>query len=225
VEYAAKAVDNSGTAIALRVKDGIVFGVEKIILNKMLVAGTNRRVSSVDKHAGIATAGLVADARQLVARGRSEARQYRSTYDEPIPAKVLAERLSLFIQQYTLYASVRPFGCSVLLGVYDKRGPQLYMIEPSGVSYGYYGVAIGKGKQAAKTEIEKLNLSTLTAREALVEVARIIHIVHDPIKDKEFELELSWVSDDSGRVHQVVPKELRDDAEQRAKAIIDAQDQ
>jgi len=225
VEYAAKAVDNSGTAIALRVKDGIVFGVEKIILNKMLVAGTNRRVSSVDKHAGIATAGLVADARQLVARGRSEARQYRSTYDEPIPAKVLAERLSLFIQQYTLYASVRPFGCSVLLGVYDKRGPQLYMIEPSGVSYGYYGVAIGKGKQAAKTEIEKLNLSTLTAREALVEVARIIHTVHDPIKDKEFELELSWVSDDSGRVHQVVPKELRDDAEQRAKAIIDAQDQ
>lgn len=36
---------------------------------------------------------------------------------------------------YTLYASVRPFGCSVLLGVYDHKGPQLFMIEPSGVSY------------------------------------------------------------------------------------------
>jgi len=124
-----------------------------------------------------------------------------------------------------LYGSIRPFGCAILLGVYDKRGPQLYMIEPSGVSYGYFGVAIGKGKQAAKTEIEKLNLSALSSREAIVEVARILHSVHDPVKDKEFELELSWVCDDSARVHQLVPKELRDDAERRAKAIIEEQEQ
>ena len=29
----------------------------------------------------------------------------------------------------------RPFGCGVILGGYDRDGPQLYMIEPSGVSY------------------------------------------------------------------------------------------
>jgi len=225
VEYAGKAVDNSGTAIALRVKDGVVFGVEKLIQNKMLVEGSGRRIATVDKHVGIAFAGLVADARQLVTRARQEARSYRSTYGDSIPAKVLAERLSMFVQQYTLYASIRPFGCAILLGAFDKRGPQLYMIEPSGVSYGYFGVAIGKGKQAAKTEIEKLRLSTLTAREAIVEVARILHSVHDPVKDKEFELELSWVCDESERVHQIVPKDLRDAAEQRAKAIIEEQEQ
>lgn len=29
----------------------------------------------------------------------------------------------------------RPFGCGVILGGYDRDGPQLYMIEPSGISY------------------------------------------------------------------------------------------
>ncbi|KAL8119867.1 hypothetical protein AgCh_017110 [Apium graveolens] len=42
----------------------------------------------------------------------------------------------------------RPFGCGVILGSYDRDGPQLYMIEPSGVSYKYYDADIGKGRQA-----------------------------------------------------------------------------
>ena len=32
------------------------------------------------------------------------------------------------------------------------------MIEPSGVSFGYYGCAVGKGQQAAQSEIEKLDV-------------------------------------------------------------------
>lgn len=38
---------------------------------------------------------------------------------------------------------------------------------------GYYGVAIGKGARAAKTEIEKLKLSEMTAREAVKEAAKM----------------------------------------------------
>lgn len=38
---------------------------------------------------------------------------------------------------------------------------------------GYFGVAIGKGRQAAKTEIEKLKLTELTCREAVFEIARM----------------------------------------------------
>ena len=48
--------------------------------------------------------------------------------------QVVADRLSLFIQAYTLYSSVRPFGLSCILGAVDKDGPQLYVIEPSGIS-------------------------------------------------------------------------------------------
>ncbi|CAG8727729.1 23588_t:CDS:2, partial [Racocetra persica] len=42
VEYAAKAVDNSGTAIGLRVKDGVVLAVEKLVQSKLLVPRSNR---------------------------------------------------------------------------------------------------------------------------------------------------------------------------------------
>jgi 20S proteasome subunit alpha 7 len=49
--------------------------------------------------------------------------------------KVLAERMSLYMQLYTLYSHVRPFGCSVIFAGIDSSGPQLYMIEPSGVCY------------------------------------------------------------------------------------------
>lgn len=35
IEYAMKAVENSGTAIALRGKDGVVFAVEKLVTSKL----------------------------------------------------------------------------------------------------------------------------------------------------------------------------------------------
>lgn len=91
--------------------------------------------------------------------------------------------------------------------------------------WGYRGVAIGKGRQLAKTEIEKLKLDELTAEEALVEAARIIHQVHDEAKDKDFELELSWISPASGWKHKTVPKELADKAEARAKEILEEANQ
>ncbi|KAK7880644.1 hypothetical protein WMY93_032722 [Mugilogobius chulae] len=106
-----------------------------------------------------------------------------------------------------LYSAVRPFGCSFILGSYDKDdGPQLYMVDPSGISYGYWGCAIGKAKQAAKTEIEKLQMKDMTCRELVKEVAKIIYIVHDEVKDKAFELELSWVGEVTNGRHELVPK-------------------
>ena len=64
IEYAAKAVENSGTAIGIRCKDGVVLGVEKQKLSKMMLPGSNRRIYTVDKCTGIAVSGMMADARQ-----------------------------------------------------------------------------------------------------------------------------------------------------------------
>lgn len=41
----------------------------------------------------------------------------------------------MFKHVYTLHSSVRPFGVATLIAAYDRSGPQLYMIEPSGVYY------------------------------------------------------------------------------------------
>ncbi|KAL9323839.1 hypothetical protein ACSQ67_008696 [Phaseolus vulgaris] len=202
IEYAAKAVDNSGTVIGIKCKDGVVLGVEKLIPSKMMLPGSNRRIHSVHRHSGMAVAGLAADGRQIVARAKSEATNYDSVYGEPIPVKELADRVASYVHLCTLYWWLRPFGCGVILGGYDRDGPQLYMVEPSGVSYRYFGAAIGKGRQAAKTEIEKLKVADMTCRQGVIEVAKIIYGVHDDAKDKDFELEMSWVCDESNRQHE-----------------------
>jgi len=218
VEYANKAVENSGTAIALRGSDGVVFAVEKLVTSKLYEPGANRRIFTVDRHVGIAVAGLIADARAVVEVATEEARNYRHQYRSAIPIKYLKDRVSMYVHAYTLYSALRPFGASLLVASYDPmEGPDMFCIEPSGLAYGYYGCSIGKAKQAAKTEIEKLKLKELPCRELIKEAAKIIYTVHDEIKDKAFELELSWVGSFSDGLHVPVPKEVFEEAEKFAK--------
>lgn len=105
---------------------------------------------------------------------RKEAASFRKQYNRTIPLKILNERLSSLFHAYTLYSAVRPYGVNVVLTTWtEENGPEMYCIEPSGVSFGYFGCAIGKAKQAAKTEIEKLKLENLTMRELINEGAKM----------------------------------------------------
>jgi 20S proteasome subunit alpha 7 len=115
----------------------------------------------------------LADVRALAGRARQESEAYKQNFQTEIPVRVLAERVANYTQVFTLYGAVRPFGCTMMIGGVDLNGPQLYMVEPSGVVYGYYGIAAGKATAAAKTEIEKLKPSEMTARQALFEVAKM----------------------------------------------------
>lgn len=93
---------------------------------------------------------------------------------------------------------------------------------------GYFGAATGRGRQAAKAELEKLPLPNITVKEAVKHAARIIYFAHDDnSKDKDFELEMTWVrlegeAEDGVAVkgwgkHEEVPKELVAEAEKLAK--------
>lgn len=109
-------------------------------------------------------------------------------------------------------------------------GPYLFMVEPSGAYWGYYGTATGKGRQIAKSELEKLNLheGKLTVQAAVREAARIIHMAHEDSKDKEFELEMTWCSDIDGPTkgrHEEVPRAMLEQAEKEAKRAIEGEDE
>ncbi|KAI9893993.1 MAG: hypothetical protein M1814_004763 [Vezdaea aestivalis] len=256
VEYAVKAVENGGTSIGIRCKDGVVLAVERISTSKLQKPSANKRISTIDQHVGIATSGLIPDGRHFVSRGRDEAASWRRTYKSAIPLSALASRLGGYVQAYTLYSSVRPFGITAIVAGWDssvpavvdgevgngpkagaggvekgvkKGGPALYMIEPSGLYWGYYGAATGKGRQAAKAELEKLDLSDggLTLAQGVKEAARIIMVAHDDA-NKEYELEMSWVSGEEGVTkgkHVEVPKAVREEAEKWAKSQIDGDEE
>lgn len=208
-----KAVENGGTSIGIKAKDGVVLAVEKIINSKLLVPGKNKRIQTIDRHIGVAYSGLLPDGRHFVNRGRDEAQSFRSTYKIPVNVPHLMDRLGIYVQNYTCYNSVRPFGVLSIVAGVDENGPHLYMIEPSGAYWGYTGAAAGRGRQTAKSELEKLDYEQLTVKEAVKHAARIIHQAHEDNKDKDYELEISWCSlEHTGGRHEFVPEELLKEA-------------
>ena len=52
-------MENGGTAIGIRCKDGVVLAVEKIITSKLLKPGANKRISAVDKNIGVVSCVVV----------------------------------------------------------------------------------------------------------------------------------------------------------------------
>ncbi|QQP35580.1 Proteasome subunit alpha type [Caligus rogercresseyi] len=222
VEYANKAVGSAGTAIGLRGKDGVVFAAEKIIKSKLYEPSSNPRLFDVNRNIGCAVTGLYSDCRSLADYAGREADEFLSQYGRSVPLKYLTERLGDYMHAYTLFSATRPFGANVMLGSWDAvSGPQLYSIDPSGVSYGYFGVAAGKAKESAKTEIEKIPFRNMLCKDLVKEAAKIIYVVHDEVKDKLFELELSWVSEGTGGRIKRVPKDVHEEAEKFAKQAIE----
>ncbi|KAF5837486.1 20S proteasome alpha subunit G [Dunaliella salina] len=235
-EYAQKAVDSGSTVVGLKVKDGVVMGVEKLIVSKLLVEGSNRRIFNVDRHAGMAVAGLAPDGRVIVNRGIDEAANYKRFYGDNIPALMLAERVATFMHLFNLYWSFSVGWHSVGGTVWDGTvkmgwhsvGSEVWAAQCSGTGCARStraGAALGKGQHAglavdaARNEIEKLKLSEMTARQAVIEVAKILHRVHDE-DGKPFDIEISWVCEESGREHQRVPQDLMAEATQAAKAAL-----
>jgi len=75
--------------------DGIILGTEKIVINKMMISGTDKRIANVTRHVGSVFNGLTPDGRALMYRGREEAAQYQTMFGIRMPGAVLADRLAL----------------------------------------------------------------------------------------------------------------------------------
>jgi 20S proteasome subunit alpha 7 len=214
--------------------------------SKMLVPGSNRRIFPVDKQTGMVVAGYSADGRQIVSRAREEAESYRNTYGHHILPTVLADRLSLYVHYFTIYGSLRPFGATSIIAGFDEdlNAPQLYMVEPSGATFRFFGCASGKGANAAKTELEKVlnkyGAGGISCRESVKEVARMsvfsplilfffysiffyffsLQTIRDQSKEKALELEIGWLTAENDWNFCHVPKDLVLEADRLALAEI-----
>jgi 20S proteasome subunit alpha 7 len=47
-----------------------------------------------------------------------------------------------------------------------------------------------------------------------------IYLVHDDAKEKDFELEMSWIGAETGNIHLAVPKDLFEDADKKARDLL-----
>ncbi|KAI4368666.1 hypothetical protein MLD38_017199 [Melastoma candidum] len=231
IEYAAKAVDNSGTVVGIKCMDGVAIGVEKLITYKMMFPGSNRRIHSIHSQSGTVTISGQREVALLTHHKFQHCFFYGSTYGEGIPVKELPGRVANYVHLRTLYWWPRvgylvalPFGCGVILGGYDRDGPcwafpasrhcHLYKYIPLVLTLSLCIISLNR-------EIKKLNLSEMTCREGVIEVAKmyvfgpLLFSLHDQAKDKAFELEMIWVRDQSWQTGPRVPEEL---LEEEAKA-------
>lgn len=78
------------------------------------------------------------------------------------------------------------------------------MLDASGYALRYHGWSLGKNKQAAKAEIEKLKLETLSHRQLVNEAMRILMTVRDPSKEKDVLVEMVWIGEHTEGKSQLV---------------------
>ena len=157
IEYAIKAIKNSGPAIALHYKDGIIIATEKRTSSTLLVPPKHGdKIFAIDSHIYVVVSGLTADANYLIEYIRTEGQKYRYNYGNQIPLEQLVEILCDLKQSYTQYGGMRPFGTSFIFVGWDQhKGFQIYTSDPSGNLAAWRAIAQGANEENSNNLLQE----------------------------------------------------------------------
>ncbi|MDG5775410.1 archaeal proteasome endopeptidase complex subunit alpha [Haloarculaceae archaeon H-GB11] len=156
VEYAREAVKRGTASIGVRTEDGVVLAVDKRIRSPLMERSSVEKIHKADDHIGIASAGHVADARQLIDFARRESQVNQLRYGERIDVETLTKAVTDHIQQYTQVGGARPFGVALIIAGIDKDGkPRLYETDPSGTPYEWKALAVGADRGDIREYLEE----------------------------------------------------------------------
>lgn len=141
-----------GTVLGIKAVNGVVIAGEKRLTYDGYVLSKNtRKVHPITKHVGIGFAGLVGDAQFIIRALRMEAENYELQLGREIRVRGLAKILSLILYSYKL----APLMTEVVVGGFDEKGPQIYVLDPVGSLIEDKYVALGSGGPIALGIIEK----------------------------------------------------------------------
>jgi proteasome alpha subunit len=155
VEYAREAVKRGTASIGVRTQDGVVLAVDKRIRSPLMERSSVEKIHKADDHIGIASAGHVADARQLIDYARRQAQINQLRYGEPIGIETLTKEVTDYIQQYTQVGGARPFGVALIIGGIANGQPRLYETDPSGTPYEWKALSVGADRADTRAYLEE----------------------------------------------------------------------
>ena len=164
VEYAREAVKMGSTAVGIKTDQYVVLAGQKRTFELIESAD---KVFKIDDHIASTFSGYSADGRALLQRARIEAQIERITYGEMIDPEVLSEKIGDYLQSFTQYGGVRPFGIAVLFGSVYERETSLYFIDPGGAIFSCLATAIGSNEAAAKEVLKTGYKRNLTKKAAI----------------------------------------------------------
>lgn len=213
VEYAREAVKRGTTAVGIKCHEGVVLIVDKRINSRLLEANSIEKIFRIDEHIGVASSGLVGDARALVDRARVEAQINRVTYDEPIDVETLAKKLGDHMQTYTQFGGARPYGTALLItGVSDGKF-RLFETDPSGTLLEYKATGIGTGRAAVMKQFEEGYTYECSIKEAITLGLRALHEATEGKFDVNT-IEIGVISGEKGQFRKMTREEIASYIEQ-----------
>ena len=155
VEYAREAVKRGTASIGVRTQAGVILAVDKRIRSPLMERTSVEKIHKADDHIGIASAGHVADARQLIDFARRNAQINQLRYGEPIGVETLTKEVTDHIQQYTQVGGARPFGVALIIGGVANGKARLYETDPSGTPYEWKALAVGADRGEIQDFLEQ----------------------------------------------------------------------
>ena len=167
VEYAREAVKRGTASVGVRAEDGVVLAAEKRARSPLMEPASIEKLHKADDHAGVASAGHVADARQLIDFARREAQVNRLRYGEAVGIETLTKTITDHIQQYTQVGGARPFGVALIVGGIENGEPRLFETDPSGTPYEWQALSIGSDRNDLRDYLETEYEEGITTEEAV----------------------------------------------------------
>ncbi|MFQ3476596.1 archaeal proteasome endopeptidase complex subunit alpha [Halonotius sp. F2-221B] len=209
VEYAREAVKRGSASIGVRTPEGVMLLADKQRHSPLLEPSSVEKLHKADDHVGMASAGHVADARQLIDFARRQAQVNRLRFGEMMGVETLTKRVTDFIQRYTQVGGARPFGVALVVGGIENGEPRLFETDPSGTPYEWEALAIGESRDDIQDYFEEHYEPDLSLDEGIELALRALASVTDDGLEAAG-LGLATIDADTEQYHQYSLDELDD---------------
>jgi proteasome alpha subunit len=206
VEYAREAVSRGTASVGVRTPEGVVLAANRRVRSPLMERSSVEKIHKIDDHLGIASAGHVADARQLIDFARRRAQTERLRYSEPIPVETLTKSVTDHIQEYTQTGGARPFGVALLVGgIYDGE-PRLFETDPSGTPYEWQATAVGGDREELQATLEAGYSDDLGLEDGIELAIEALASANDDLEPEN--VELSTVAADTEQFRTLSSDEI-----------------
>jgi proteasome alpha subunit len=112
------------------------------------------------------------------------------------------------MQFSTLYAGLRPFGVSFLVGGVDSNGPKLIEADPSGMLYEWKAYTIGRGAAVANKVFAQKFKDNMEEKDALKLVIEAIK-KSEKIENLEKSLEIAIIRTKDRKIKLMAEEDIK----------------
>lgn len=162
IGYVPKAIKTGTTICGMVFKDGVILGADTRATEGSIVAQKNcEKIHYIAKNMYCCGAGTAADTEYVTRMVSSDVELHRLEADvDTVPVVVAKTLIKRYLYQYQGHV-----GAALILGGYDKNGPQLTSIAPHGSSDTVPYMTMGSGSLAAMAVFESRYKPGMTEEE------------------------------------------------------------